>query len=73
MDKFSSRHIGISEEQKNEMLNSLGLESIEQLISETIPKNIRLTNDLDLEDAMSENEFLTHIDKLSKKNKNFKS
>ena len=55
------------------MLDSLGIDSIEQLISETIPKNIRLKKDLDLEEALSENEFLTHIEKLSKKNKNYKS
>jgi glycine dehydrogenase len=42
MDKFSSRHIGINNIQKEEMLDCLGLNSMEQLISETIPKNIRL-------------------------------
>ena len=73
MKGFSSRHIGISKEQKNYMLESLGLDSIEQLISQTIPKNIRLKKDLDLEEALSENEFLNHIEKLSKKNKNYKS
>ena len=73
MSEFSSRHIGINNEQKNEMLSSLGLDSMEQLISETIPKNIRLKKELNLEEALSENEFLTHIEKLSKKNKNYKS
>ena len=73
MKGFSSRHIGINKEQKNYILDSLGIDSIEQLISETIPKNIRLKKDLDLEEALSENEFLTHIEKLSKKNKNYKS
>jgi glycine dehydrogenase len=73
MDKFSSRHIGINNIQKEEMLDCLGLNSMEQLISETIPKNIRLKKELDLDDELSENEFLTHIDKLSKKNKNYKS
>ena len=55
------------------MLSSLGLDSMEQLISETIPKNIRLQKELNLEKALSENEFLNHIEKLSKKNKNYKS
>ncbi len=73
MKGFSSRHIGINKEQKNYILDSLGIGYIEQLISETIPKNIRLKKDLDLEEALSENEFLTHIEKLSKKNKNYKS
>ena len=73
MKGFSSRHIGINKEQKKYILDSLGIDSMEQLISETIPKNIRLKKDLDLENALSENEFLTHIEKLSKKNKNYKS
>ena len=64
MSEFSSRHIGINNEQKNEMLSSLGLDSMEQLISETIPKNIRLQKELNLEKALSENEFLNHIKKL---------
>ena len=70
MKGFSSRHIGISKELEQQQAL---LDSIEQLISETIPKNIRLKKDLDLEEALSENEFLTHIEKLSKKNKNYKS
>jgi len=64
MDKFSSRHIGINNIQKEEMLDCLGLNSMEQLISETIPKNIRLKRELDLDDEFSKNEFLAHIDKL---------
>ena len=73
MKGFSSRHIGVNKEQKKYMLDSLGIESIDQLISETIPKNIRLKKDLNLEEALSENEFLIHIEKLSKQNKNYKS
>jgi len=70
---FSSKHIGISKDQKKEMLNSLGINSIDELISETIPKNIRLNKELDLDEALTENEFLNHIKKLGGKNKNYKS
>ena len=73
MGNFSSRHIGINNNQKKEILNCLGIGSIEELISETIPKNIRLNKDLDLDDPLSENDFLKHIEKLSKKNKVYKS
>ena len=73
MSSFSSKHIGINTDQKREMLNSLGINSIDELISETIPKNIRLNKELDLDEALSENEFLNHIKKLAKKNKNYKS
>jgi len=73
VSNFSSKHIGINKDQKKEMLNSLGINSIDELISETIPKNIRLNKELDLDEALSENEFLNHIKKLGGKNKNYKS
>ena len=73
MSSFSSKHIGINKEQEKQMLNCLGIDSIDQLISETIPKNIRLNEGLDLDEALTENEFLNHIKKLAKKNKNYKS
>ncbi len=69
MSSFSSKHIGINKEQEKQMLNCLGIDSIDQLISETIPKNIRLNEGLDLDEALTENEFLNHIKKLDKKNK----
>jgi len=73
VSSFSSKHIGINKEQEKQMLNCLGIDSIDQLISETIPKNIRLNEGLDLDEALTENEFLNHIKKLAKKNKNYKS
>ena len=56
MSSFSSKHIGINKEQEKQMLNCLGIDSIDQLISETIPKNIRLNKGLDLDEALTENE-----------------
>ena len=50
--KFSERHIGINENDKNFMLSYLGVDSIEELISETIPSNIRLNKNLELEPAL---------------------
>tara|TARA_R110002012_G_scaffold318227_1_gene536123 strand:+ start:60617 stop:63466 length:2850 start_codon:yes stop_codon:yes gene_type:complete len=70
-DVFASRHIGIREEDLQHMLEKVGVENLEQLIYETIPTDIRLKNPLKLEAAMSENEFLEHIQKLSEKNKVF--
>lgn len=70
---FALRHIGPNQEQKNAMLDTIGASSIEQLVSETIPAGIRLKKDLDLEPAMSEQEYLQHINKLSQLNKVFKS
>ncbi|MEX0288835.1 MAG: aminomethyl-transferring glycine dehydrogenase [Flavobacteriaceae bacterium] len=72
-DVFASRHIGIREENLSTMLSTIGVESIEQLINETIPDDIRLKKRIDMNVAMSEHEFLMHIHKLSEKNKVFKS
>ncbi|MGB5236195.1 MAG: aminomethyl-transferring glycine dehydrogenase [Flavobacteriaceae bacterium] len=72
-DVFASRHIGIRQEDLPKMLHSLGSESLEQLIDETIPDDIRLHTKLNLEPAISEHVFLQHADRLSRKNKVFKS
>ena len=70
---FALRHIGPRENDIKEMLQTVGAESIEQLIYETIPSNIGLEKDLDLEDAMTEYEYSTHINNLSKLNKTYKT
>jgi glycine dehydrogenase len=70
---FALRHIGPNSQEQKAMLNTIGVTSIEQLISETVPADIRLKKDLDLETAMSEQEYLSHIYELSKFNKVFKS
>jgi glycine dehydrogenase len=47
--------------------------NLDQLISETVPENIRLKKELDLDTPMTEYEYLSHIQELGKKNKVFKS
>ncbi|NNL79585.1 MAG: aminomethyl-transferring glycine dehydrogenase [Flavobacteriaceae bacterium] len=70
---FSIRHIGPGEEEVKDMLKYVGANSIDELIAETIPSQIRLNNPLKLGPAMSEHEFLQHINRLGNKNKVFKS
>ncbi len=72
-NSFALRHIGPRENDQKDMLKTIGIDSIEQLIQETIPDDIRLKKELDLEDAMSEQDYLVHINELSKKNKVFKT
>ncbi|HEX8270702.1 MAG TPA: aminomethyl-transferring glycine dehydrogenase [Flavobacterium sp.] len=72
-DAFALRHIGPRENDVQKMLDTIGVESIEQLVYETLPDEIRLKAPLDLEPAMTEYEFLNHIQKLGNKNKVFKS
>lgn len=72
-DAFALRHLGPRESDLNHMLKTVGVESLDQLIFETIPDDIRLKNDLNLDAPMTEYEYLTHIQELGKKNKVFKS
>ena len=73
MYNFADRHIGINNLDKTNMLDYVGSKSIEELISETIPENIRLKKEMNLEPALSEQEYLSHIEKLGRKNKIYKS
>tara|TARA_R110002049_G_scaffold90301_5_gene226454 strand:- start:15686 stop:18535 length:2850 start_codon:yes stop_codon:yes gene_type:complete len=72
-DVFALRHIGIREEDLPQMLKTIRANSVDQLISETIPDDIRLAKPLVLDQPMSEHEYLSHIQNLSEKNKVFKS
>jgi len=72
-DLFALRHIGIKEEDLPKMLKTVEAENLDQLIFETIPNDIKLKQDLVLPEAMSESQFLEHIQGLANKNKVFKS
>lgn len=72
-DAFALRHIGPRENDLQHMFKTIGVESLEQLIYETIPDNILLKNQLNLDAPLTEYEYLNHIQELGKKNKVFKS
>ncbi len=72
-DAFALRHIGTGENDLIHMLKTIGVDSVDQLIYETIPTDIRLKKELNLEKPMTEYEYLNHIQELGKKNKVFKS
>lgn len=72
-NSFALRHIGPDENDQDLMLKAIGVDTLDQLIQETIPDNIRLKNGLNLNAPMSEYEYNNHIHELSKKNKIFKS
>ena len=73
MSNFASRHIGIQPEEEKEMLKKIGLKSMEELIEQTIPADIHLSDPLDVATAMSEGQFAEHIAELASKNKVFTS
>ncbi|MBQ5753199.1 MAG: aminomethyl-transferring glycine dehydrogenase [Alistipes sp.] len=73
-DKFVSRHVGTTDEkQLGEMLATIGVGSVEELISEVIPASIRLERPLALGEGMSEYEFTAHIGALAARNRQFRS
>lgn len=73
IDSLSSRHIGIKESDMPEMLEKIGVKSLDELIEQTIPANIRLKEPLKLDAPMTEREFSEHIARLASKNKMFTS
>ncbi len=72
-NSFAYRHIGPREVEVKQMLEVIGLPSIDSLIDETVPDAIRMLEPMDLPEPMKEHEFLEHIRQLSEKNKLFKS
>ena len=67
-NKFVNRHVGISAEDIPAMLETIGVKSLDELIDQTIPANIRLKEPLNLPEAMTEREFAEHIAELASKN-----
>jgi len=72
-DSFALRHIGPRETDLQHMLKTIGVDSIERLVYETLPDDIRLKAPLALDPAMTEYEYSNHIAQLGSKNKMFQS
>jgi len=72
-DKFINRHIGLREEDINSMLKSVGVSSLNELIEQTIPANIRLKKLPDFDPPVSEFQLLEKLKNIGKKNKVYKS
>lgn len=70
---FASRHIGPQGEKRREMLKSLGYETLEELIADIVPADIRMKAPLDLPAAKSEPEALEELRSILGKNKLLKS
>uniref|UniRef100_A0A8C4ZWV2 Glycine dehydrogenase (aminomethyl-transferring) n=1 Tax=Gadus morhua TaxID=8049 RepID=A0A8C4ZWV2_GADMO len=72
-DDFAERHIGPGEREKREMLDALGLESISQLIENTIPEAIRMSRSMKMDDPLCENEVLDFLQKIASQNQIWRS
>ncbi|MCA1757595.1 MAG: aminomethyl-transferring glycine dehydrogenase [Bacteroidales bacterium] len=73
LDKFVNRHNGPRESELAGMFETIGVKSMDQLISETVPSGIMLDKPLDLPEAMSEYEYLDHIRRIGSMNKLYRS
>jgi glycine dehydrogenase len=71
--EFRHHHNGSIGADVDKMLHTIGISSLDKLIEETVPANIRLKKPLNLPKALSEQEFLTSFKKTAQKNKKYRS
>jgi glycine dehydrogenase len=72
-DLFAQRHIGVNEQQITEMLQILGVDSLDALIEQTVPAAIRLHKPLQLPAAQSEAAALARLKAIAKQNQVYRS
>lgn len=70
---FAYRHLGPREADISEMLKVLNVNSIEELVRQTVPENILLKEELKLDAPVSENGYLAKLKKMVAENRNFRS
>jgi len=72
-ESFLIRHIGPRDEDIKKMLKTIKAKSLDQLIDETLPNDIKLKKPIELDNPLSESEYLMHLKKISGLNKIYKS
>ena len=72
-DFFVDRHLGPTAHEQEKMLKSLGLNSLDELVNQTIPGKIRLEKELSHKEALSEYDYLQMLKGKAAKNKIFRS
>jgi glycine dehydrogenase len=72
-EKFQARHIAPNDADTQKMLKTVGVNTIDELIDQTVPAKIRLKKPLDLPPALSEFDYLNNLKQTASKNKVFKS
>ncbi len=73
MRNFSDRHIGLSENDVQFMLETLGYQSLDELTAAVVPKSIEDNSPLDLCAQISEEQALAELEEIAKQNKVVKS
>lgn len=70
-DNFANRHIGPRENEIHDMLMSIGVSTLDELIEQTIPAGIRLREPLKLQEGLTEQQYYRKILSFAAKNKVF--
>lgn len=71
--EFWERHIGPSKQETEEMLETIGVASLDQLINKTVPQDIRMEKTLEVAGPITEYQYLSELRKTASKNKVFKN
>lgn len=72
-DNFLWRHVGPRPGDIEEMLEVVGVQSIDELIDQTVPRSIRLEGALDLPAPLTEQEFLERMKRVASRNKLYRT
>ncbi len=72
-EEFQTRHIGPRDQDLEAMLHTVGVHSLDELIDQTVPAQIRLGRSLRIAPPLSEHEYLTAIREIAAKNTVLKS
>jgi glycine dehydrogenase len=72
-DSFVQRHIGPSADEVQQMLDVLGISTLDDLIAQAVPQAIRLNQPLQLPEAQSEYAALAQLKEIASKNQVFRS
>ena len=70
---LKSRHIGLTEQDQQQMLEVIGVKSVDELIAQTMPSDILLDEPLDLDEPLNEQEHLNTMHQMAAKNELYRS
>ena len=70
---LKSRHIGLTEQDQQQMLEVIGVKSVDELIAQTMPADILLEEPLDLDEPLTEQEHLSTMHQMAAKNQLYRS
>ena len=73
IEDFSRRHIGPNAAEVEEMLKTIGVESLDELTRKTVPADILDERDLKVSAPMSELELARRVNKIAAKNRCFRN